>query len=310
MSVAQDMGRVAVLYGGWSAEREVSLESGRNAHAGLVACGVDAELVDARPATILELPEAGFERVFIALHGRGGEDGKTQAALDLLGLPYTGTGVLGSALAMSKWHSKLIFQGAGLPTPPYRVLTAATDLESVAAEIGFPMFIKPSSEGSSIGMTRVDRLDQLAQAYRQAAQFDSCVLAERFVAGREFTATILGDSALPLIEIEAAREFYDYTAKYDEAGTQYHCPTNLSAFDERELTRLCREAFERVGAQGWGRVDFLLDSDGQPWLLEVNTVPGLTSHSLVPMAAAQAGIDGPGLMWQILQTSLPSRSAP
>ncbi len=300
---AQDMGRVAVLYGGWSAEREVSLQSGAQAFAALQRLGVDASLIDATPEQVLGLKAAGFDRVFIALHGRGGEDGTVQAALALQGLPYTGCGVAASALAMSKAQTKRIWRAEKLPTPRSVLLRAGFDPTGVVAELGLPIFVKPASEGSSIGMSKVSRVEDLAAAYAAAAQFDEQVLAEQFIDGLEYTATILDGEVLPLIRVQPQAEFYDYHAKYQAEDTGYHCPCGLPAEQEQRCAALALEAFDAVGGRGWGRVDLFVDQQGQPWLLEVNTVPGLTTHSLVPMAARATGIDFDQLIWRILLTS-------
>lgn len=299
----QDMGKVAVLHGGWSAEREVSLESGRHAHAALRRRGVDASLIDATPEKVLGLKAAGFERVFIALHGRGGEDGQVQAALELQGLPYTGSGVAASAIAMDKPLTKRLWRGGDIPTPDSVLLDADFDAEAVVSALGLPIFVKPASEGSSIGMSRVERAQDLPAAYAAAARFDARVLAERFIDGAEYTASILNGQALPLIRVAPKAAFYDYHAKYQAEDTGYHCPCGLPAEREAELQALCLKAFELAGARGWGRVDFFLDKSGAPFCLELNTVPGLTSHSLVPMAAKAAGIEFDELIWQILLSS-------
>ena len=300
---AADLGRVAVLHGGWSAEREVSLESGRNAHEALLRRGVDATLIDATPARVLGLAAAGFERVFIALHGRGGEDGQVQAALELQDLPYTGSRQAACALAMHKPWTKQVFEASGLPTPRWRQLGEGFDPQAVAAELGLPIFVKPGAEGSSIGMTRVSSAEELPAAYARAREYDSRVLAERFIQGGEYTATVLNGEPLPLIRIAPAQGYYDYHAKYQAEDTAYHCPCGLSEDQEQRLRELALSAYQVIGVRGWGRVDFMLDADGAPWLLEVNTVPGLTTHSLVPMAARAAGIDFDELIWRILLTS-------
>ena len=299
----QDMGRVAVLYGGWSAEREVSLQSGAQAYAALKRLGVDAHLVDATPEVVLGLKAAGFERVFIALHGRGGEDGTVQAALELQGLPYTGCGVGASALAMSKAQTKRIWQAEQLPTPRSVLLQPGFDPQAVVQALGLPIFVKPASEGSSIGMTKVMHADELAAAYAAAVRFDSQVLAEQFIHGQEYTASILNRQVLPLIRVQPQAAFYDYHAKYQAEDTAYHCPCGLPQEQEQAIAELVLHAFDAVGARGWGRVDLFVDQDARPWLLEINTVPGLTTHSLVPMAAKAQGIDFEQLIWQILLTS-------
>ena len=304
MIAAQDFGKVAVLCGGWSAEREVSLNSGRAAFEALRRLGVDAEFIDATPERVLGLKAAGFHRAFIALHGRGGEDGQVQAALALQEVPFTGSPMAASAWTMHKAVTKALWQAEGIPTPPSCRLPADFDAETVAAELGLPIFVKPANEGSSIGMSKVETIEQLQPAYALAARYDAEVLAERFIQGREYTAAILQGESLPLVRVEAQAEFYDYHAKYEARDTGYHCPCGLDASREAELQALCLRAFDLSGARGWGRVDFFLDEAGEPWCLEVNTVPGLTSHSLVPMAARAAGIDFDQLVLRILQTSL------
>ncbi|MEX0872819.1 MAG: D-alanine--D-alanine ligase [Aquisalimonadaceae bacterium] len=305
-SIAQgDMGRVAVLMGGWSAEREVSLNSGKAVHAALLRLGVDAHAIDADRQVLGRLVEGGFDRVFIVLHGRGGEDGTIQAGLDLLGLPYTGTGVLGSALGMDKVRTKLVWQGLSIPTPPHAVIRhGGMDANALVSSVGLPMAVKPAREGSTIGITRVQEVGQLPAACEAAFRFDDVLLAERWITGGEYTVSILGDAVLPMIRIEPAADFYDYEAKYVSNSTRYHCPCGLPAARERELAELARQAFEAVGASGWGRVDLILDEQGYPWFLEVNTVPGMTDHSLVPMAAKAAGIDFDELVWRILLTTM------
>jgi D-alanine-D-alanine ligase len=289
--------------GGRAAEREVSLKSGRAVHEALVRLGVDVEPIDP-DATILErLRAGGYDRAFIILHGRGGEDGQIQGALETLGLPYTGSGVLGSALGMDKYRCKLAWTGGGLPTADFVLLRDESDL-AAAAELGFPLMIKPVHEGSSIGMARVESVEGLERAWHAAAEFDSLVLAERWIQGMELTCAILGREALPMIRLETPHVFYDYEAKYSADSTRYHCPSGLDAEVEARLRELALQAFDVVGASGWGRVDMMLDSAGQPFLLEINTVPGMTDHSLVPMAARVAGIDFDDLVWRILETSL------
>ena len=304
MSVdASRFGKVALLLGGQSSEREISLKSGQAVLGALRRRGVAVTPIDPDPQVLAHLARGGFDRVFIMLHGRGGEDGQIQGALETLGLPYTGSGVLGSALGMDKYRCKLTWQGSGLPTAEFALLRAEADLASAAA-LGFPLMIKPAHEGSSIGMARVDDPDQLAAAWREAAGFDRLVLAERWISGPEYTCAILGDEALPLIRLETPRTFYDYQAKYFAEDTRYLCPCGLSAEDEARLQALSLAAFATVGARGWGRVDLMLDGAGQPCLLEINTVPGMTDHSLVPMAARARGIDFDELVWRILETSL------
>ena len=296
-------GKVALLMGGQAAEREISLKSGRAVHEALQRLGVDVEPIDP-DATILErLRAGGYDRAFIILHGRGGEDGQIQGALETIGLPYTGSGVLGSALGMDKYRCKLAWTGCGLPTADFVLLRDENDL-AAAAELGFPLMIKPVHEGSSIGMARVESVEGLERAWRAAAEFDSLVLAERWIQGMELTCAILGREALPMIRLETPHAFYDYEAKYSADSTRYHCPSGLDAAVEARLRELALQAFDAAGASGWGRVDMMLDADGRPFLLEINTVPGMTDHRLVHMAARVAGIDFDDLVWRILETSL------
>ncbi len=308
MRTAQDYGRVAVLMGGVAAERAVSLESGRQVLAALHERGVDAHGVDMRDAGVLEvLREGGFDRVFNILHGRLGEDGVVQGALGLLGLPYTGSGVLASALAMDKARSKQLWQAAGLPTPEFLFLDAESDPQAVVERLGLPLMIKPAREGSSIGMSKVERVEELRAAWAQAARYDHRVIAERWIEGAEYTVAILHDRALPAIRLETPRAFYDFEAKYRAEDTRYHCPCGLDPEDEARLAQLAQAAFAALGAQGWGRVDVMRDGDGAFWLIEVNTVPGMTSHSLVPMAARAAGMDFETLVLAVLDTSFATR---
>jgi D-alanine-D-alanine ligase len=301
-------GKVAVLMGGPSSEREVSLKSGQAVLAALRRQGVDAHGVDVGHDIVRVLERGGFDRAFIALHGRFGEDGVIQGALEALGIPYTGSRVLGSALAMDKRRSKLLWRGAGIPTPAFEMLQADCDFEAVAARLGLPIFVKPAREGSSVGVTKVTHVQALRPAYEAAARYDAEVIAERAVTGgAELTAAILGDEDLPLIRLETATEFYDYEAKYLRADTRYHCPSGLPPAVERRIQQLARAAFETLGCSGWGRVDIMLDGEGEAFVLEVNTVPGMTDHSLVPKAAAQAGIGFDELVWRILETSLEHR---
>jgi D-alanine-D-alanine ligase len=300
---AAEFGRVAVLMGGWSAEREVSLKSGAAVLRALKARGVDAHGWDVTRDNVARLIEAGFDRAFVVLHGRGGEDGVIQGALDLLGIPYTGSGVLGCALAMDKLRTKRLWIGAGLPTPPHVTLAGAADLAAAVERLGLPLMVKPVNEGSSLGMTKVRRAQDLPRAWETARGFDHEVFAERWIEGEEYTASLLGGRALPLIRLETPREFYDYTAKYFADDTRYHCPAGLSAMEEASLAALSLSAFEALGCSGWGRIDLMRDRDGRPWLIEANTVPGMTDHSLVPMAARAAGIDFEALAWRILEDS-------
>lgn len=298
---ATDFGKVAVLMGGPSAERDVSLNSGARVLAALQAGGVNAHGIDADPTVLKQLREEQFDRAFIVLHGRWGEDGVIQGALEVLGIPYTGSGVLASALAMDKWRSKLLLRQAGIPTPDFELVKTVGDIPVVAERLGLPLFIKPSREGSSIGTAKVDNLDEMEQAWRTAREFDDDVLAESWINGPELTAAILGDEVLPLIRIEAATEFYDYEAKYVGDATRYHCPTGLSTETEQLVSQWAKQTFDVLGCRGWGRVDFMLDQDNRPYVLEANTIPGMTDHSLVPMAAKAAGMDFEQLTLRILE---------
>ena len=297
-------GKVAVLFGGTSAERDVSLNSGGAVLAALQGAGVDAHAFDPAERPIAELQ--GFDRAFIVLHGRGGEDGQIQGLLEWMKIPYTGSGVLASALGMDKARTKQLWQGCGLPTAPYRLLDADTDFSQVAIELGLPVIIKPVHEGSSIGMSKVSSLDEFESAYQTAAKHDAVVMAERWITGREFTCVILGGQALPVIRLQPPQDaaFYDYQAKYLRNDTTYGIPCGLSAEEEATLQGLALRAFNAVGATGWGRIDAMQDQDGNFWLLEVNTVPGMTDHSLVPMAAAATGLSFPALCLTILSQTL------
>ena len=297
-------GRVAVLMGGRAAERAISLRSGAAVEAALQRRGVAAQAVDAAGDVLAELDAGGYDRAFIALHGRGGEDGVIQGALEVLGLPYTGSGVLASALSMDKLRSKQLWQGAGLPTPPYAALPHRDALQDAVGTLGLPLIVKPVHEGSSLGMTRVADAAALEPAWEAARTLDREVLAERWVAGTEYTVAILGQEALPLVRIETPRAFYDFAAKYEADDTRFQCPCGLPAGRERELQALALQAFQALGCQGWGRVDLICDGDDRPWLIEVNTVPGMTDHSLVPMAGRAAGLDFDTLVWRILEESM------
>lgn len=296
-----DAGRVAVLAGGWSAEREISLKSGAAVLDALRRRGVNAHGFDPAERPLAALSE--FDRAFIALHGRGGEDGVIQGALEVMDIPYTGTGVLGSALGLDKLRAKLIWRALGLPTPAFLPLDSEAALGRVEAELGFPVMVKPSHEGSSLGMTRVDSSAALLQAWRKACQYDRKVFAERWIGGQEYTVSLLGRQALPVIRIEPASMFYDFDAKYRATETRLHCPCGLSARSEAVLTELAVAAFDAVSGSGWGRVDLMCDPEDAFWLLEVNTVPGMTDHSLVPAAARAAGLEMEELVWRILLTS-------
>ena len=296
-------GKVAVLLGGKSAEREVSLMSGAAVLEALRSRGIDAHGFDTAARPLEDLLRDGFSRVFIALHGRYGEDGTVQGALELLNIPYTGSGVMASALGMDKWRTKLVWQAVGIPTPRFAMLSAASDFAAVVAELGLPIIVKPSREGSTIGLTKVIQADQLEAAFHLAVKHDAMVLAEQFMSGSELTASILGDTALPLIRIAPASGLYDYHAKYFADDTQYFCPSGLPSAQEQALQTLALRAFQIVGCSGWGRVDIMLDQTGAPHLLEVNTSPGMTSHSLVPMAAKVHGLAFPDLVVRILESA-------
>ena len=298
-----DFGKVAVLMGGPSSEREISFLSGNAVLGALREKGVDAHAFDPAERDLWELKREGFARVFIALHGRFGEDGTVQGALETLKIPYTGSGVMASALAMDKWRTKLIWEARGIPTPRYRMADASTDWMRVVAELGLPLVVKPAREGSTIGLTKVTGVDhgELAQAYGEASKHDDLVLIEEFVAGIEVTAAILNGVALPLIRIEAPQGNYDYRNKYFSDDTKYHCPSGLPEAQEREIQTLVLRAVEALGCTGWGRADLILRDDGKPFLLEMNTIPGMTGHSLVPMAARAAGIAFDDLALRILE---------
>ncbi len=296
-----DFGKVAVLMGGTSAEREISLKSGAAVLAALLRQGVDAHAFDPSGQSLSALEQGGFERAFLILHGRGGEDGALQGALQLMGIPYTGSGVMASALGMDKWRSKLVWQAAGLPVPDFVLLDEGTDFEAVERRLGLPLFVKPANEGSSVGVSKVKASGELAGAYGEARRHDPLVLAEHYLGGGEYTVPVLGDTPLPAIRIEPATEFYDYEAKYFRDDTRYHCPSGLSPAAEQAMQDLAMRAFQVLGCRGWGRVDVLLDEGGLPYLLEINTAPGMTDHSLVPMAARQAGMSFDQLCLRVLE---------
>ena len=297
-------GRVAVLMGGWSAEREVSLWSGQGVHAALLSKGVDAVAIDADKAAVLSLGAQGYDRVFNILHGTGGEDGTVQAILDLHGLPYPGSGVLASALAMDKLRSKRIWKAEGIPTPDFMLLGSLDDAHAAAQRFGYPHIVKPAADGSSVGVSKVKRADQIEKAYADARGNGRAVIAEKFVAGGEYTCPVIDGVPLPLIHIEPDGEFYDYHAKYISENTRYHCPSGVAPEREKYLQEICVRAFELIGCKDWGRVDFMMDAQGNPWLLEINTLPGMTSHSLVPMAAKATGMSYADLCWALLETTL------
>ena len=299
-----NFGKVAVLMGGTSAEREISLMSGNGVLKALRSKGVDAHAFDPKESDLFDLKREGFARCFIALHGRGGEDGTIQGALEMLGIPYTGSGVMGSAIGMDKWRTKMVWIANGLPTPRFKILEEKTNWSSVARELKLPLIVKPANEGSTLGLTKVTSVKQLPGAYELAAKkYRDIALAEQFIDGPEYTASVLGEEALPLIRIEAPKGNYDYQNKYFTDDTKYICPCGLPAPKEAKLAALCLKAFEVLGCSGWGRIDLMLDAKGDPWLLEVNTTPGMTSHSLVPKAARVVGIDFEALCWRILETS-------
>jgi len=304
VSNAADFGRVAVMLGGTSAEREVSLDTGAAVLKALLARGVDAHPWDPADRTLVEFGTAGFDRVWIALHGTGGEDGSLQGALEWLQIPYTGSGVMASALAMDKVRSKHLFEASGIPTPEYAIVRHQADAILAAESFGFPLVLKPAGQGSSVGMSKVFEHDDLAEAVDLALGFGDVALAERCIVGDEFTVAVLQGRALPSIRIVTPRVFYDYRAKYESDRTEYHCPGTEDPETEALYAELAIAAFSEVGCSGWGRVDFMTGDDGRPKVLEVNTVPGMTSHSLVPMAAAKAGIDFEELCWRILETSV------
>lgn len=312
--MSNNFGRVGVLYGGRSAEREVSLMSGSGVYEALRSKGVDAHLFDTGTGSLADLAAAAFDRVFIALHGRYGEDGTLQGALELLQIPYTGSGPLASSLAMDKIMTKKVWLHHQLPTPEFAVLSADIDLDAVAEQLGLPLIIKPPHEGSTLGITKVERREDLAGAVTLAAQYDTQILAEQFIKGRELTVPVLGTGAavraLPVIEIIAPGGNYDYEHKYISNATQYICPAKLDAALSDTLLRLAEQSYIALGCEGWGRADFMLDDSGQPWLLEMNTSPGMTSHSLVPMSAAAVGMSYADLCLSILSDASCKIQAP
>lgn len=295
------MGKVAVLLGGNSAERNVSLMSGAAVLESLRRSGVDAHPFDPAEKDLCELKREGFERVFVILHGRGGEDGTVQGMLETMRIPYTGSGVMASAIAMDKWRTKMIWAACGLPTPRYALLDQETDWRAVVEDLGLPMFVKPVHEGSSMGASKVTRAEDLESAWKQAAQFDTLVIAEEFIDGAELTAPFLNNEALPLIRIQAPGGNYDYQNKYFSDDTVYHCPSGLPDEQEQALRTLALKSAQVLGCRGWGRADLMLTREGRPYLLEMNTTPGMTGHSLVPMSARQAGLDFDALCLNILE---------
>jgi D-alanine-D-alanine ligase len=294
-------GKIAVLFGGRSAEREISLMSGGNVLKALQQSGLDAHAFDPAEREIFELKRDGFARVFIALHGRYGEDGTVQGALELMGIPYTGSGVMASALAMDKVRTKMVWTAAGIPTPRFEVVDAGSDWAGVAQRLGLPLIVKPAHEGSTIGLTKVTAASQLPQAYALAALHDAFVMAEEFIAGEELTAGFLGDQVLPLIRIEAPQGNYDYQNKYFSDETKYHCPCGLPEAEELRIRALVLKSAQALGCAGWGRADLIRRADGSVQFLEMNTSPGMTGHSLVPMAARQAGLSFNDLVLRILE---------
>jgi D-alanine-D-alanine ligase len=298
---AKEFGRVAVLLGGDSTEREISLLSGNAVLAALQRRGVDAHAFDPRESSLAQVTE--FDRVWIALHGPGGEDGTLQGALEYLGVPYTGSGVMGSAIGMDKLRTKRLAHAIGVATAEYVVLRGKQDFELAIERLGIPMIVKPATQGSSVGMSKVEKAEDLPAAYEAAAGIETAVFAEPWITGKEYTVAVLQGQALPSIRIETPKKFYDYEAKYFRDDTKYFCPSGLSAPAEQHLANLALAAFDAVGASGWGRADFMTDTTGRPLLLEVNTIPGMTDHSLVPMAARASGIDFDELVWRVLETS-------
>ncbi|AFV00693.1 D-alanine--D-alanine ligase [Simiduia agarivorans] len=298
------IGRVGVLLGGDSAEREVSLKSGTAIADALNSAGLDVVKIDTAKDAIGLIQQAAIDVAFIALHGPGGEDGRMQALLDFMGIPYTGSGVQASAIAMDKWRTKQIWRGESLSTPDYRIVNADSDLATILAELGGKVMVKPSHEGSSIGMSRVESLAEFKVALQTALSLDATVIVERLIEGAEYTVAILGDEVLPPIKLEAANRFYDYDAKYISNATRYICPCGLNETKEAELKALAMAGFKAIGCKGWGRVDVMADGAGNFYMLEVNTVPGMTDHSLVPMAAKQAGYSFESLVCNILQDAI------
>lgn len=307
ITLPEDFGKVAVLFGGSSPEREISLKSGQAVLAALKRRGVDAEGFDPSDLPLQKLKDRHVDRVWIALHGPGGEDGTLQGALEFLGVPYTGSGVMGSAIGMDKLRTKRLAAAVGIGTAETVVLRSAADCKMALEKLGLPLIVKPATQGSSVGMSKVTDAADMESAWQRAAAVDRVVFAEAWITGAEYTVAVLHRRALPAIRIEATNAFYDYEAKYLRNDTRYHCPSGLSAPAEAHLASLAIAAFDAIGAEGWGRVDFMADKTGRPLMLEVNTVPGMTDHSLVPMAARAAGIDFEELCWQVLETSFARR---
>ena len=299
----QKFGKVAVLMGGFSSEREVSLNSGRAVLAALLERGIDAHAFDPKEMPLSELKTQGFDCAFNILHGAYGEDGTIQGALTALGIPYTGCGVMASAIGMDKYRCKLLWKGLGLPVPDYAVLHDDTDFAAVEAQLGLPMFVKPAAEGSSVGVGKVKEAGQLPAVYAELKQYQGEIIAEAFIGGGEYTCAVLNGKALPSIRIVPATEFYNVEAKYQRNDTQYLCPSDLSAEDEQLMGELAVRAFEAMGGTGWGRIDFLKSETGKLYLLEANTLPGMTAHSLVPKAAKQSGLEFADLCIEVLKTA-------
>jgi len=294
------LGKVAVLMGGMSAEREISLLSGEAVLTALISQGIDAHGIDVDEKVVIRLEAEDYQRVFVVLHGRGGEDGTIQGLLEVMNLPYTGSGVMASSIAMDKLKTKQIWQAMELPTPAYRVINSEQDCMQALKDLGLPLIIKPVLEGSSIGMSKVEKEDEMIAAWQKARQCEGTVIAECWIEGNEYTAAILDDQVLPLIKLETSHKFYDYDAKYKADDTKYICPCGLSEAEEEQFSAVAMQAFNAVNASGWGRVDFMVDDNNKIWLIEINTVPGMTSHSLVPMAAKQSGLSFEQLVVKIL----------
>lgn len=297
-------GKVGVLMGGWAAEREISMDSGMAVYNGLIAAGVDAHVVEVDKGIVSVLEKGKFDRVFNVVHGRGGEDGVLQGVLEVLDIPYTGSGIMASSVSMNKLRTKQMWMGAGLRTPPLYV-SVKEDVDYAALEnLGFPFMVKPINEGSSIGMSKVNNIGDIENAWETAREYDQCVMAEKWIHGKEFTVAIIGEDVLPIVSVETPHDFFDYDAKYESDSTSYFCPCGIEEEREKELQALAKIAFGAVGGSGWGRVDLILDDEDIPWLIEINTVPGMTSHSLVPMAAKEAGMSFEELVCKILDTTL------
>ncbi|MBQ9619418.1 MAG: D-alanine--D-alanine ligase [Neisseriaceae bacterium] len=298
--MSHDFGKIAVLAGGFSSERDVSLNSGQAVCEALRQKGIDAHLFDPKEQSLIQLKQEGFQAAFNVLHGVYGEDGVIQGALEALQIPYTGCGVLASAISMDKFRTRLIWEGFGLPNVPYVVMNDNSDFAAIEQQLGLPLFAKPACEGSSFGVFMIEEAGKLKEVYAQLKNFQGVPLAEKAITGGEYACSILGDRALPVIKIIPKGKFYDFEAKYKRDDTEYQCPSDLTAEEEKQMQQLALRAFDALGCKGWGRVDFLRGQDGRFYLLEINTVPGMTSHSLVPKAARQEGIDFPSLCVEIL----------